>query len=53
MIIAGASGLRTLREGGKLGDVAPTMLPLVGLPVPAAMTGDNLAKVKPESTGSS
>ncbi|HYS28890.1 MAG TPA: 2,3-bisphosphoglycerate-independent phosphoglycerate mutase [Candidatus Limnocylindria bacterium] len=53
MIIAGASGLRALRDGGKLGDVAPTMLPLVGLPVPAAMTGDNLAKVKPESTGSS
>jgi 2,3-bisphosphoglycerate-independent phosphoglycerate mutase len=45
LIIAGASGLHALREGGKLGDVAPTMLPLVGLPVPAAMTGDNLAKL--------
>lgn len=43
LIIAGASGLRALRDGGKLGDVAPTMLPLVGLPVPAAMTGENLA----------
>jgi 2,3-bisphosphoglycerate-independent phosphoglycerate mutase len=27
---------------GKLGDVAPTLLPLLGLPVPAAMTGRNL-----------
>ena len=44
LIIAGASGLRALRDRGKLGDVAPTMLPLVGLPVPAAMTGDNLAE---------
>jgi len=31
-----------LRSGGKLGDVAPTLLQLEGLPVPAAMTGDNL-----------
>jgi len=27
---------------GKLGDVATTLLPLLGLPVPAAMTGTNL-----------
>ncbi len=27
---------------GKLGDVAPTLLPLLGLPVPEAMTGTNL-----------
>jgi len=27
---------------GKLGDVAPTLLPLLGLPVPSAMTGANL-----------
>ena len=31
-----------LKEGGKLGDVAPTVLPLMGLPVPQEMTGDNL-----------
>ena len=31
-----------LRAGGKLGDVAPTLLPVMGLPVPAAMTGVNL-----------
>ncbi len=28
-----------LRNGGKLGDVAPTLLTLMGLPVPAEMTG--------------
>jgi len=32
----------TLAPGGKLGDVAPTLLALEGLPVPAAMTGTNL-----------
>jgi 2,3-bisphosphoglycerate-independent phosphoglycerate mutase len=32
----------TLTPGGKLGDVAPTLLALEGLPVPAAMTGKNL-----------
>jgi 2,3-bisphosphoglycerate-independent phosphoglycerate mutase len=32
----------TLKTGGKLGDVAPTLLHLAGLPVPAAMTGEDL-----------
>ncbi len=31
-----------LASGGKLGDVAPTLLSIMGLPVPAAMTGTNL-----------
>ncbi len=31
-----------LRAGGKLGDVAPTLLTLMGLPVPAEMTGSIL-----------
>ena len=31
-----------LREGGCLADIAPTMLPYVGLPVPAEMTGKSL-----------
>jgi 2,3-bisphosphoglycerate-independent phosphoglycerate mutase len=44
LVIAGAPALKTLRDGGKLGDIAPTMLPLVGLPVPPAMTGDTLAR---------
>jgi 2,3-bisphosphoglycerate-independent phosphoglycerate mutase len=32
---------------GKLGDIAPTLLPLLGLPVPAAMTGRNLLANEP------
>jgi 2,3-bisphosphoglycerate-independent phosphoglycerate mutase len=31
-----------LNADGKLGDIAPTLLPLIGLEVPAAMTGTNL-----------
>ena len=34
--------LGTLADGGKLGDIAPTLLPLLDLPVPAEMTGTNL-----------
>ena len=33
---------RTLRQGGRLCDIAPTMLTSMGLPVPAEMTGKNL-----------
>ncbi len=32
----------TLRNGGKLGDVAPTILELMGIPKPAEMTGESL-----------
>ena len=32
----------TLREGGRLADIAPTMLGLLGLPVPAEMDGTSL-----------
>jgi 2,3-bisphosphoglycerate-independent phosphoglycerate mutase len=31
-----------LREGGKLADIAPTMLKVMGLPVPQEMTGISL-----------
>ena len=31
-----------LREGGCLADIAPTMLPYIGLPVPAEMTGRSI-----------
>jgi 2,3-bisphosphoglycerate-independent phosphoglycerate mutase len=38
-----ANGLRgRLADGGKLGDVAPTLLTLMGLPIPERMTGRNL-----------
>ena len=33
---------RTLREGGRLADVAPTALTLLGVAQPAAMTGESL-----------
>jgi 2,3-bisphosphoglycerate-independent phosphoglycerate mutase len=31
-----------LREGGKLCDIAPTMLGIMGIPQPAEMTGESL-----------
>jgi 2,3-bisphosphoglycerate-independent phosphoglycerate mutase len=33
---------RTLRSGGALKDIAPTILALMGLPIPAEMEGENL-----------
>lgn len=33
---------RKLRAGGRLADIAPTVLELMGLPKPAAMTGESL-----------
>ena len=42
LILAGSVRVKKLRNGGKLGDIAPTLLPLVGLEVPKAMTGENL-----------
>ena len=41
-IVAGADGVTALRDGGKLGDVAPTLLRVVGLAPSAEMTGDDL-----------
>jgi 2,3-bisphosphoglycerate-independent phosphoglycerate mutase len=42
LILVGASPGATLRSGGELADVAPTVLSLLGLPIPAAMTGRSL-----------
>ena len=43
LVISGKSGDRfRLRQGGKLGDIAPTILRLMGLPQPEAMTGNCL-----------
>ena len=38
----GDDGGRTVREGGSLSDIAPTILELVGLDQPAEMTGESL-----------
>jgi 2,3-bisphosphoglycerate-independent phosphoglycerate mutase len=35
-------GTASLRDGGELSDLAPTVLDLLGLPLPAAMTGASL-----------
>jgi 2,3-bisphosphoglycerate-independent phosphoglycerate mutase len=37
-----AAGKTRMREGGRLADVAPTVLHLMGLPKPAEMTGECL-----------
>ena len=42
LVIVAREPVGTLRGGGKLGDVAPTILPLMDLPVPGEMTGTNL-----------
>jgi 2,3-bisphosphoglycerate-independent phosphoglycerate mutase len=33
-----------LREGGRLADIAPSMLKILGLPQPAEMTGESIIK---------
>jgi 2,3-bisphosphoglycerate-independent phosphoglycerate mutase len=35
----------TIRKGGVLADVAPTMLTLLGMPVPAEMTGHSIVEL--------
>ena len=37
-----AAGTTKMREGGRLADIAPTVLHLMGLPKPAEMTGESL-----------
>jgi len=37
-----AAGRTRMRAGGRLGDLAPTLLALMGLPKPAEMTGESL-----------
>jgi 2,3-bisphosphoglycerate-independent phosphoglycerate mutase len=41
-LICVANGVRALLAGGKLADVAPTVLDLIGLPAPAEWTGHTL-----------
>jgi 2,3-bisphosphoglycerate-independent phosphoglycerate mutase len=45
LVLVGAEGVRTLRAGGSLRDVGPTVLNLLGVDVPAAMTGQDLREV--------
>ncbi len=40
-LVVGQDGCK-LREGGKLADIAPTMLKILGLPQPAEMTGTSI-----------
>ncbi|MGG7564673.1 2,3-bisphosphoglycerate-independent phosphoglycerate mutase [Rhodovulum sp. DZ06] len=42
VILVGGPEGATLRKGGVLGDLAPTLLQLMGLPQPAEMTGESL-----------
>jgi 2,3-bisphosphoglycerate-independent phosphoglycerate mutase len=37
-----AAGKTKLRQGGRLADIAPTILALMGLPKPVEMTGESL-----------
>jgi 2,3-bisphosphoglycerate-independent phosphoglycerate mutase len=41
MLVGAAAAGRSLRDG-RLADIAPTVLGLIGLPQPAAMTGRSL-----------
>jgi 2,3-bisphosphoglycerate-independent phosphoglycerate mutase len=40
-----SAGKTQLREGGRLGDIAPTLLELMGLPQPREMTGQSLLRL--------
>lgn len=41
-VLIGSRPLGRLRSGGRLGDIAPTLLPLLALEVPSEMTGQSL-----------
>ncbi len=45
LVLVGAAGVRSLRHGGSLRDVGPTVLNLLGVDLPAEMTGQDLRKV--------
>ena len=53
-VLVSRQRLGELRSGGRLGDIAPTLLPLLGLRVPGAMTGHDLlvSAVPAQLTGS-
>ena len=41
-VVIGAEGVSALKDGGKLCDIAPTMLDIMGIAKPAEMTGNSL-----------
>lgn len=41
-VVIGADGVKALKDGGKLCDIAPTMLDMMGLEIPKEMTGKSL-----------
>src|SRR5262249_28015902 len=50
LIVVGVKGQGKLRSGGRLADIAPTVLAMMGLEQPAEMTGQSLletAKARP------
>src|SRR5690606_20151031 len=47
LVYVGQRAGATLRRGGALRDLAPTMLDLLGVPKPAEMTGDSLLACAP------
>ena len=47
LVYIGPRALHLAPAGGRLADIAPTLLGLMGLPVPAEMTGANLASPAP------
>ncbi|MGH6996353.1 MAG: 2,3-bisphosphoglycerate-independent phosphoglycerate mutase, partial [Stellaceae bacterium] len=49
LLVNPPSGTTTLRDG-KLADIAPTILSLLHLPQPQAMTGQNLARAAARAT---
>ena len=51
LVYVGARSNATLRAGGALRDVAPTLLDLLGLPQPVEMTGQTLFNPVPNPAG--
>jgi len=47
LVFIGDRGATLNPDGGKLADIAPTLLAMMGLPQPAEMTGVNLAELAP------
>ena len=45
LVYIGAQNLQLAPEGGRLADIAPTILDLMQLPIPEEMTGHSLARV--------